>query len=673
MDLKANYMLTANPNNGAKPTSLAALVSNFKRNFLQKNIEIVPGLTFNQYETVKRIYFYVHNQFMSGPTDENGDPKYFYDLVTYRNDQSTKSIDLDTKDVYIKSETEGSYLKTWLLRREFVGYAKTSGFGKKLNKVADDLPDFGSVVWKKIKNEEGRTDTASVELINLMNDPSVECLKDGIVIERHLMTQYEMKSMKSWNQDNVDTLIKGGKTVHAVPFMDTTDSTTQAPRTNSVIDETTPYYELYELWGEIPKDLYKISQTGGKNKNTVNTDYSYGVSDAKPASDAVSASYISSNETVYVMAVVGGIAAGETQSVMFCKEVDRSMFPYKEVHYRKKKGRWLGVGNYEACFDLIEKANELTNRFFSSLRIALLHLYQTRDAGYVKNLTQDLIDGDVVVNKSDISVIPTEVRGFTQYKDELDRIEQQADKICNSFEIVTGANLPSGTPFKLGSQQLQTATKLFDYIKQNMGIFLEEVFNEWLLPDFAAAMNKEHVLDLLDDADDLDIYYNAVKKIYQYQALKMYILETNDLPDPAQLEIVGQLVADQFKKGAKQIKVLENYFGNQKYSIKAVITGENDAVSKNMDTLSSLVQVAMANPSGLQDPRLMKLVNIILEQSGLSPLSINAINQTPTNPELNPGNQGGATAAKQAPAGGPGDAAATAAASAGKTAAPVGA
>ncbi len=657
--------MTSNPNNGYAPQSVGALVLNFKKNFLQKSIEIVPGLTFNQYETVKQTYFYMHNQFQSGMEDENGDPKYFYDMITDRNDQATKNIQLDTKDVYIKAETEGAELKSWLLRREFVGYAKTTSFGMKLNELADDLPDFGTVVWKKIKDQDGKTDTKQVELINLMNDPKVKKLKDGIVIERHVMTQYEMKLKKSWNQATVDALIQSGRTVAGVPFLDEPNVSEYA-RAGSRIDETTPFYEVYEFWGEMPRDLYEAAKTGGLPRKEVagmpdrSAFYQEGRSKAGVGTSPVDAKirpYVEdvkgsqmitptygSNETVYAMAIVANIGEGDQEKVLFCKEVDRSLFPYKEVHFRRRKGRWLGVGNYEQCFPLIEKANELTNRFFGALRLALTQLYQTRDELYAKNITQDLLNGDIVVSRSELTALATEIRGGADYTNELNRIESKADRLCNSFEIVTGENLPSGTPFKLGAQQLKTATKLFEYVQQNMGLFIEEVFNEWLLPDFASSLTEEHIMDLVDDADDLEVYFDAKRKLFQYEVMKRYVLETNTMPDPQQLAMVGQLAKDSIKKGPKQVKVERDYYTDLKFSIKTVVTGENDAKKENLETISSLTEIAMANPAGLQDPRLMKLVNIVLEQSGYSPLEIMGINQTETNPMLNPAMQGGSPA-----------------------------
>lgn len=640
---KQQYEWTADSKTGKGPQSISGIVSNFKKNFLEKEIEIVPGLTHNQYEVVKRTYFYQHNQFESGPTDENGDPKYFYDLVTDRNDDASKNIDLDTKDVYIKAESEGAYLKSWMLRREFMGYAKTSGFGMKLNDLADDLPAFGTVVWKKCKNEEGRTDVQTVELINLINDPGVKNLKDGMVIERHVLTQNDLYHYKAWDQDEVRNLINAGQTISRVGFLDTNQKVLSGSFATN-IDEYTPFYEIYELWGEIPRWMYEKYKRGGKPRV-----YQRGLPPVQKSSAAgeAEAPYGGNmNESVFVMAVVSGVESGQKETVLFCKEVSRDLFPYKEVHFRRRKGRWLGVGNYEACFDLTEKANEITNRYFSSLRIALLHLYQTRDKTHVKNVLSDLLDGDLVVSKSEINAIPTEIRGAQDYQIEMKMIESKADRICKSLEVVTGQNLPSNTPFKLGSQQLVSATKFFEKVQENMGLFIEDVFNTWLLPDFGKALTEEHILEILDDTEDMEIYYAAKRKIFQYDVMKRYILENNEVPTAEQLQLVGQLVQDQIKKSPKQIRVEREYYTNFKYSVKMVITGENDRKKENLDTLSDVYQVTAANPAALQEPRLLKILNLILEESGYSPLVINGINQTPTNPSLNPANQGGAGAGR---------------------------
>lgn len=626
-----NYL--QNNNNVATATTLSEFVYNFKFNFLSIGNEIVPGLVHNQYEVIKRAYFYQHNQFESGPIDDNGQPKYFFDLMTDRNDQATKSIDLNTKDCYIRATNSGTYILSWLLRQEFQAYSKTTGFGMKLNNMASNLPGMGTVVWKKIKNEDGRVDVKDVDLINILNDPSVECLRDGIMIERHMLTQSELKQKgNAIDQTEVDKLIKSGRTSAPIPYMQLQGNYSGASR--QYIDKTTPYYEVYELWGEIPYWMYMKYRTDGQKDPEV-----------QGPDQLIESPYF--NKSIYVMALVAGVEQGWQESILFCRAADKKKFPYEEVHYRRRKGRWLGVGNFELCFDQIVKANEVTNRFFNALRLALSHLYQTRDTNHVKNVLSDLLDGDVIVTKSAIEALPTEIRGLSEYKEEIERIENKCNHLCNTFEVVTGENLPSGTPFQLGQQMLNSASKLFEFVRQNCGLFIENVFNKWLLKDFAAQLTNEHILDMTNDPEDLKIYYDAIRKLAQYELIKKYILETEEYPTTEQLDLIGSLVKDQISNLPKQILVEVGTHDNTIiYGLSMDVTGENSSKKENLATLSTVLETLGNNPAALQDPRYMKILSIALEATGaISPLQLNIINSTPTNPLLNPGMQGGAPGA----------------------------
>lgn len=611
--------------------TVGALIRNYKTNFLQRSVEIVPGLLFNQYETIKRVYYYQHNQFESGPYDDAGNAKYFYDLMTDRNDQATKNIDIDTKDCYIKAANGSNYLLAWLLRQEFMSYAQLSGFGHKLNELADDLPDFGTVVWKKFKNNKGDIDFKEVELINIVNDPQANKLSDGMLLERHLLTQEEMREKKVWNQDAVERLISSGRTTIPTRFMSVNASAMNHPFNQ--IDTTTPFYEVYELWGQIPRYLlnaYNSNKKGQSGQNGSNVTMS-------------DQSKEGNNDMVYVLGQVAGIESGQYEEILFLKEVSEDKFPYKEVHYRRRKGRWIGLSNYELCFDQIEKANEITNRFFSSLRLALLHIYQTRDSLHVKNVLTDLLDGDVIVSRSELTALPTEIRGLADYREELNRIEKKCDSLCNSFEVVTGEDMKSGTPFKLGQQQLASATKLFLFIRQNMGLFISDVFNDWLMPSFVLNLTTEHILELVG-VEDMAIYYEARKRELQYDTIAKYIKKTGDFPPPEQLQLVGSLAQDQLTKMPKQILVEEGTYSEIEdllsCKLRVIITGENDDTRKNIETLTTTFQTIAGNQAILQDPRAMKLLNMILEESGYSPLTINMVNETPTNPDAVP--KGGA-------------------------------
>lgn len=609
---------------GKAPGNFQGLITNFKNNFLTRSVEILPGLSFNQYETLKRIYFSLHREFMSGPTDDLGNTKHFYDLLTDRNQQVSKNIHLDTKDILIKAENQYSYLKSWVLRKEFTAFAKDSGFGTKLNELAVDLPNFGTVVWKKIK-EKDRVRPVSVSLLNLMNDPLVEKLSDGPVFERLLVTSADIEKMKMFRKEEVETLLKKHSTISYSPFI--SHSSTQPSNALNSVDTITDYYELWEFWGMIPLSMFAMYCP---------KDYSEAYVRKNP------------NKPIYVTA----IASTEYDNcVLFMEESKKELFPYDEDHFRRVKGRWMGLGNYELCFPEQAKANELSHRFFNATRISLSHFFQKRGTVPTKNITTDLVDGDILSVDTEITAIPTELRGAAEYRQLMQEIEARVDRKVNSLEIVTGENSPSGTPWKLGQQQQINAKKLFDEIRENEGLFIERIVNEWLIPDFKKQITQEHILELLGDQEDLEIYYSTITKILQYDYIKKFIMDETDFPTIEQVQLVGELAKEQITKSIKKIFVKDGYFDqDDTYNLKVITTGENENSDARVETLTTLFQTLSTNPASLQDPRLMKILNLILEEKGFSPLQINPINAAQPNPSLNPANQGGAAPDQQSAA-----------------------
>ena len=117
-----------------------------------EEIELSQGYKFNQFQTLRRIELYYNSKFESGEFDHEGFKKYFYNIVRVPCQNATKEIDLDTKDIILRSE-EGNFLVAEIMSAEFKQWMKDNNFAKKLNEYADIVPKYGSVVVKKVKDE----------------------------------------------------------------------------------------------------------------------------------------------------------------------------------------------------------------------------------------------------------------------------------------------------------------------------------------------------------------------------------------------------------------------------------------------------------------------------------------------------------------------------------------
>lgn len=584
----------------------------------------MDNFKFNQYKVLRKIHLYLNNEFESGPYDSQGNPKYFYNLCNFRNDQATKNIDMDSKDVEITGKSETDFAKSFFLRAEWEQFVKKEQLGKMLNQLSEDLPRYGSVVWKRMK-VDGKIKLYDVDLRNLINDPTAFCLKDSPVVERHTMSAVDMRAMTAWDQTEVEKFLRSTTGTPVQPFMENTGQS--IPLAYSVVDMI-PEFAVYEIWGWLPEHLLPQSIMQG--------------AEPKP------------NGLRYVMAIASGIEQGGSPTLFYAKEVSQDLFPYAELHYRRVKGRWLGQGNVERLFPLQVRANELINRYYRSLRLGTIHLYQTRDRLVVRNVLTDAEDGDIIETKSEITPIETSLRAFPQLQSELQTIEGQADRECNTFEVVTGETLPTNTPFRLGALQGQNAAKLYNFIRQNIGLFLEYVVNEWLLPDFAKGLSEEHILEILGSVDEVEKFDQALMTSHLYEAYKKYVLANGNLPSPTEMDVFKGTVLEQIKNSKRTSMIPKGYFEDQDYHIVVNTVNENHNKPAILESLANVFQIIATNPQALQDPRVNMVFNKILEEShAMSPALLASLTGGQPSPTLNAAMGGSPAAPSPLPQGAP--------------------
>ena len=97
--------------------SIYGLVKTQRDDYRSQEIEITPGYSFNQYETLRTIELYHNSNFTTGNKDSLDREKPFYNICKFRVNVATRATDFDTKDVQIESQrvTKTSYADSFLL------------------------------------------------------------------------------------------------------------------------------------------------------------------------------------------------------------------------------------------------------------------------------------------------------------------------------------------------------------------------------------------------------------------------------------------------------------------------------------------------------------------------------------------------------------------------------
>lgn len=615
----------ADPNKAAKVYSLVTLVESAYKNYTSYPISVVEGLTFNQFELLKEEHYYLSGKFLNGDTDSHGNKKYFHNIILPRVQHVTKNIDLDTKDIFVSADNPDGWWFSFLLRNELQKWMRDENFGQLLNDLCEHLPKFGKVIWKRVydydaESGEPKVCIREVDLRDVIFDPGAKRIKDSLFLERKVMYPWEvMEKVKhgSWNKEAAKAAIRSAMD-KADRFMKESGPSSVAETEYSVTD-TASYVDVFEGYGYLPKATFRAyeAETAGE---------AYEPSEAEIEDEDI--------DYTYAKFIVSGLESGSTQ-VLYLEEVDpEEDFPYLDFDLPfKVPGRALPLSYTEMLSGLQIRVNELVGRFFQGLRFGSLFLYQTKGKTDYANILSDALEGDIIESKHEIVPIATEMRAFNQYQTELQICEAQADRICNSVEVVTGESMPTNTPFRLGAQLGVAAGKVFERIREDIGLVLTEVFSKWVIPEIIDQMSQEHVINIMGSVDEMKMFDEKYRAYLLADSVKKYVLSNGYLPTEAEMKTVESALAEQLKNEERKVKIEKKYFTPdllKTFRIYVDVTDERKNFQAEKETLSNLLQLAASNPMILQDETSKLLVGKLLEASGTSPLTLRAFTSKPS-------------------------------------------
>lgn len=535
--------------------------------FQTKRIQIVPGLTFNQYETINKIYFYYNSKYVTGETDEEGDKKFFYNITRNPCKIFSKAIDFDTKNIRLLTVEGGDPKKTWFMERDLKFWMRDKEFGKILNRIFKEIPIYGSVVLKIVDGFP-----YFVDLRNFVVEQSADSLDEsGYIIEIHNYTPVEFKNVaKKMKWEKVDEVID---LFHKM--------------------KDTSHIRVFERYGEL------------KNEDTGEWSYRR-VFIADVGLDEYDQS---GNKLVERPGVVLGDEEWEGH-------------PYWEFHADKVSGRWLGCGVVEELFEPQIAQNQNTNLQNKSSYWAALKIFQTRDPAVNRNLMTDTRNGEVLNVESEITPInmaSSENLAFFNQQDQ--RWMRNRDELTFSYDVVQGERLPAGTP--LGSAQMAMTQTLsyFEMIQENIALDIKEMLYKVIIPKFEKENNEEHTVRLI--GKDLDTYIDMIKGQMTFNEVVRQFVSGKNLPTEEEVEIIEDSVETLIKKDReKNIKIPKGFYKNLKYDVDIDITGESVDTRVRNATLFAILQAVTSDPMMIEDPLKKKIIAMIAENGGINPNEI---------------------------------------------------
>ena len=576
-------------------------ISTIKENYQSGTITILDGLTHSQRSIIQKIEFYTNSQYINGMFDEFNRYKPFYNIVNFRVNVAVKATDLDTKDIQVYAENPKHSVHSMIFNKAVKNWMREEDFSKTLNTIGFTRAKYGGVLVKKVM-KNGKLCIEVPEWKNLITD-QVD-IANGVKIEKHYLTPVQIQAKRGvWEnlEENCDDIIE---------IFESLDDGNYTNSSRICVLEVEGEFEN-EYVNETPEEEYSLQ------KHIVICD-----------------------------------ATENPQILVHSEKLKESS--YKYLPWLEASGRGLGIGIVEDGFNAQYATNDMILKQNDILELSAKAIVVTDSDTIENNILSDTKTGDMIkVEKGDqtqvLNLMPASFPQLEQIKQAWD---DQYSRVSSSFEAVTGETMPSGTPFRSIAIQNQEAQSTFNYRREEMGIFLREIFTDWIIPYLAKKLSKQHILASDFEDDELAMIDDAFAKYTANQFVIDQLLagkvttqeEYNDM-----ITAQKQIMSSTFKK-RRFLDVPDNFFKDVEMKLDIITTGEQINKTAVFETISNMIAVIASNPAVTQDPILKKLLAKAIELSGIG-INIDALmaqvpTQTPNTPQIAPQ---GSTEALQAP------------------------
>lgn len=548
------------------------------KDYNSRDIETADGLDFNHEETLKEIQFASQSEYLSGKLDSKGREKPYNNIVNANVAVANVATDIDRKDMNIEADTPDQYFNAFIYRRCAYEWMKESGFGTTINRINETRNRYGGVLVKKSVNDKKEMRIDVVKWKNVSVDPTD--ILGGAIVEKFWMYPSELRKKKGvW--ENIDDAI-------------------------DLMEDGDEKIEVWEIHGEFEQ------------------------------------SYLDDSDDDEYVRQMHIIAVNEDDYVILHRSEEKEN-PYKYRSLTIEEGRELGIGFVEAGLEAQVWTNDMTINMKNAIEAASKVILKTNSRRLSGNIFTDADDGDMLYIEDGKTLEKQDLlnNALPEFQKYAEMWQRQFDRSVQVTDALRGETPPSGQAYRLGALVTQQASSRFDYIREDLGLFLEEIFNDWIFPYLQKKLRKGYVfssnLFSTEELIMLDEYYGkaraneAVKEALKKG--KVITTEQYQAITEQFRQLVGQTGQSRF------IETFDDQFKGFKPKLTLNTTNEQKNKMAMLDTLSSVLQTVGSNPAILQDPDLRMIFSQIMETAGAPISPVQLSNRQQITPEANQGNE----------------------------------
>lgn len=566
-------------------------VSNYlatqKRIYEDTPAEPWNGLTWYQPELLKTIDYYKNSRFLDGDYDEDGQALHFQNIVNVAAETAITFQDIDEIDLQMIA-VDAPRIKSRLLNKENQKFMSEIRMGTVLNDMTETRVDYGGV-WVRKRMRDGKLS------LEIPHPKDIVC------------------NPRDWERDAITqrSVISPSGLRDKVGIWDNAEEALEMYHDERKIHDLSPDIVVHETFGYLPNSF-------GNDKEDVADGYENRV--------AISISFESMEWQDKEDNAVEGWAKTTQHYTVFSDSIKE--IPLKYVPYKKVAGRTLGRGVIEAGVHAQVSVNRSIYEQQKSMSIAGKVIMQSASDELDADSIADLPNGSILRHESNkpitnLNVTPS---ALPVWDSMINRFQSEFESETSVNPFSTGSNVPSRIAFNTAEMMQQVSTKSFNKRKQEMDLFIREIYQDWLIPYFIDNLTKSHTLEAeysKEELEELDkeIAIWAVRNdVEEYKQRNGGVAPSFNQVGRAFDKVMRGLA----KQGdRRKVKIPDGFFKGINAQVKLNITGENVNKETMMSSFSNLLQVLMQNPMALQNETISGVLNEMMEYAGMSTVRLN--------------------------------------------------
>lgn len=565
------------------PSTIFEYVKREEVNY-ENPIPIFDGYEWGMRTHLKESLCYKLSQFIDGNPNHL---KPFKNIVRPILNLQYRTEGFDVKDIELYVDEAKNYFKSFLIRKYHERWARQEGIDTFIDELVESYVDFGGALIKDVNG--ARPEVVPLQSIAFCDQTD---MLSGPIGFKHFFSPSELKKMEKRGWKQIDELI-------TLANFSKKNAPTESKTTGK-------YVEVYEVHGDFPESYLDDKKNDEDYETQIH----------------IVAFYYNED--------------GKKNGITLFSSKEKAL-PFKLIKRDPVRGRALGFGGVEELFDpqLWTNYSEVQKKNMLDAASKIIHI--TTDELFFQRFKPRNMENNEVAflgEGKDVKQLDTFPRNIGLFEKSLTEWENHAQRMASATDPLLGESPTSGTPFRLQERVVIEGKGIHDYRRGKIATFMDEIYRDWIIPKLAKNIVTEQEFLASLDLDELQEIADALVTCEANKLIKDRVLSAQ-VVRPEEVDDFKNKVREAFMKGGNKrfLKILEGEFKGVSLDVKTNIAGKQKYLAQQVDKLTNVFRTIVSAPQVLDDPRMSKLFNEILEGSGLSPIDFGGSYAKPQMPQ----------------------------------------